>query len=227
MAKQKNLSHISYGLETPRDLLGKLLHDAEKINCSSHRYDLFNFFVTAAVLYEWCQQCFRQYPISKQLTKAVGQSLYESLPHKASEWIKDYSCLPNSGQDARRHIVHALRICIETANASKHYHWLRSSQVSSIEDQPVVKDWYQYFFTAVDEGIYIEYANQYYTVEQVRDIVVQFFEGLLEYVSCPLTITVKATAAPLRLRFHFAAARAVGSITALSDQRRERAKLIQ
>lgn len=185
MAKRRDLSHISYGLETPDDLMGKLLHDAEKINAYPHRYDLFNFFLTAAVLCEWCQKCFRQHSIAQQLNKAVGQSIYEALPREVAGWIKDESCLPNSGQDARRHIVHALRICNETANASKHYHWLRSSQVSSIEDQPVVKDWYQYFFTAVGEGIYIEYDNQYYTVEQIRGIVVQFFQGFLDHVACP------------------------------------------
>lgn len=185
MAKQKDLSHISYGLETPEDLMGKLLHDAEKIHGVPHRYDLFNFFVTAAVLYEWVRKYYQEHEISKQLNEAIGHSDYDALPLDASSWIKDQSCVPNSGQDARRHIVHALRICIETANASKHYHWLRSSQVTAIDDQPVVKDWYQYFFTSVGEGIYVEYANQYYTVEQIRGIVVQFFEGMLKHVCRP------------------------------------------
>ncbi|WP_041366542.1 hypothetical protein [Methylophaga frappieri] len=171
MGKKKTLTQVSYGLDTPEDLLAKFLHDAQRIDVAPHRYDLFNFFVTGAVLHEWCRKYFRDHPISGQLEGAAGSKpKFESLPPKSAEWITDKSCLPNKGQDARRHIANALRICIETANASKHFHWFDGSGVSAIQDQPQVKDWYQYYFTSVVPGVYIEYNSEYYTVEQVRDI---------------------------------------------------------
>lgn len=182
MAKQRSLHHRSYGLNTPEDLMDKLLYESDKISKNPHRYDLFNFFVTSAVMYEWCRQCYGHIELTKQLIEAVEQGVCESLPSEVELWIEDWSFIPNPGQDVRRHIIHALRICIETANASKHYCWLRSSRVTAIEDKPVVKTWYQHFFTPAGEGIYIEYGNQYYTVEQVRCIVVQFFRGFIAHI---------------------------------------------
>ncbi|MCF7980270.1 MAG: hypothetical protein K9L82_20110 [Chromatiaceae bacterium] len=95
MSKQKTLQHISYGLNTPQDLLDKLLHDAEKITDTPHRYDLFNFFVTAAVLYEWCHKYYKSHPISEELIAAAAdQPNFEALPLESAGWITDNSCLP-------------------------------------------------------------------------------------------------------------------------------------
>lgn len=75
-----------------------------------------------------------------------------------------------------------MRICWGTANASKHYYWTRSSGISAIEESPKIKDWYQYFFTSTDPGIYIECDGKYYTVYQVKMILTQFYDGLLIFL---------------------------------------------
>ncbi|SFH61929.1 hypothetical protein SAMN05216299_1395 [Nitrosospira sp. Nsp14] len=72
--------------------------------------------------------------------------------------------------------------CWDTANASKHFQWSNASGVSAIEDDPKIKDWYQYFFTSTAPGLFIEYAGEYYSIEQIKEIAVQFYSGLLSHV---------------------------------------------
>jgi hypothetical protein len=172
------MTDISYGISRPQDLLEKLKHDGNKVVANSHKYDLFNFFVTAAVLNEWIRKYYSAV-ITPELKLALRGENVVGLPIESSSWVADKECLPNKDCDVRQHISDAMRICWGIANASKHYHWTRLAGISAIEESPEIKDWYQYFFTSTDPGIYIECDGKYYTVHQVKMILTQFYDGLL------------------------------------------------
>lgn len=178
---QRTMRDIHYGIQNPRDLLDKLLVDASKISEVPHKYDLFNFVVTSAVLSEWICKFYKKV-MSDDLVKAISGEADIGLPIESEAWISDKSCLPNPEQGACRHICNAMRICWGTANASKHYYWQKSSGVQSISSEPEISDWYSYFFTSVSEGIFINYNGEYYTVEQVKGILVQFYPRFIEYL---------------------------------------------
>ena len=175
------MNEISYGINKPQDLLNKLVLDGEKVDANPHPYDMFNFFVTAAVLNEWVVKYYSG-AIVQGIKDALNDNVAEKLPVETSSWVVDKKCLPNTGCDVRRHVFNAMRICWSTANASKHYHWTKSSGVSAIEDSPKIKGWYQYFFTSTEPGIYIEFAGEYYTLLQIKQILTQFYSGLLSYL---------------------------------------------
>jgi hypothetical protein len=78
--------------------------------------------------------------------------------------------------------MNAMCICWDTANASKHYHWLGKSDVKAIEPEPIVGDWYQYVFTSVDPDLYIDYGGECYGLLQLRGIILQFYGGLLAHI---------------------------------------------
>ena len=40
----------------------------------------------------------------------------------------------------------------------------------------------QYFFTKIGPGVYIEFNGIYYCITQIRDILIQFYEGLIPYL---------------------------------------------
>ena len=105
----------------------------------------------------------------------------ESLPQETASWIIDKSCLPN-GFDEQIHVYNAMKICWDTTNASKHFNWKDISKVSAIGEKPTVKSPYQYFFTSTEPSIYIEYAEQYYNVLQIKQILNQFYSGLLSHI---------------------------------------------
>ena len=175
------MTDISYGISRPQDLLEKLKHDGDKVDANPHKYDLFNFFVTAAVLNEWIRKYYSDV-ITPELSRALRGENAEGLPIESSSWVVDKECLPNKVCDVRLHISDAMRICWGTANASKHYCWTKSSGISAIEESPEIKNEYQYFFTSTDPGIYIECDGKYYTVYQVKMILTQFYDGLLLFL---------------------------------------------
>ena len=172
------MNELSYGINNPRDLFDKLIFEGNKLNETPHPYDLFNFFVTAAVLNEWIIKYYSNYLWVKSLNPKSLK--LENLPTETMSWIIDKTCLPN-GCEEQTHVYNAMKICWDTTNASKHFHW-KASKVSAIEDDPVIKDYYQYFFTSTQPGIYVEYAEQYYNVLQVKQILNQFYSGLLSHV---------------------------------------------
>ena len=174
------MNEISYGISKPRDLFDKLIAEGDKINENPQPYDLFNFFVTAASLNEWIIKYYSKHSAVMCLKEALENKSIEKIPDETATWLADKSCLPN-GFEEQMHVYNALKICWDIANASKHYHWAKND-VSAIEDDPVIKDYYQYFFTSTQPGIYIEYAEQYYNVLQVKQILNQFYSGLLSHV---------------------------------------------
>ena len=175
------MTEISYGISKPHDLLEKLKHDGNKIMTNPHKYDLFNFFVTAAVLNEWLRKYYEN-EISQELKEALLGINMEGLPIESCSWVVDKRCLPSKTCDLRYYIIDTMIICRGTANASKHYHWYRDSGISAIEETPLIKDWYQYFFTSTEPGIFIECNGRYYTIYQVKMILTQFYDGLLVFL---------------------------------------------
>ena len=184
---RSTMNSMSYGIRKPLDLLAKLIADASKITASPHPHDIFNFLVTAAVLNEWIGKYYPDDPIVKALKNAQKEKDWTKFPAETSTWISNTECLPNKGCDPRRHAWNATRICWDTANASKHFQWTNGSNVSAIEDNSKIKDWYQYFFTSTAPGLFIEYAGEYYSIEQIKEIVVQLYSGLLSHVEQPQT----------------------------------------
>jgi hypothetical protein len=180
------MSQLSYGLETPEDILAKLTSDAGKLTRTPHAYDVFNFMVTAAVLNEWVVKYYRPHPIVAAIEQASERRDSSLLPSEAATWIPDQSCLPNRHCDVRRHIHNAMRICWETANASKHYHW-QGNRIKAIEAAPIVGNWYQYFFTSREPDLYIDYEGECYGLLQLRGILLQFYTGLLGHMHADQT----------------------------------------
>jgi hypothetical protein len=176
------MSQLSYGLEKPEDLLLKLAQDGSKLTGATHAYDVFNFVVTAAVMYEWTRKYYAWHPTVQAIVKAIEDNDVELFPPESVSWIKDRDCVPNQSGDIRRDIMNAMSICWHTANASKHYHWMKSSDVTAIEATPQVKDWYQYFFTSTAPDLYIEYGGEYYGLTQLQRILMQFYTGLHEHI---------------------------------------------
>lgn len=170
---------LSYGIEKPEDLFEKLCSDASKLTSEPHPHDVFNFIVTAAVLNEWIFQVHVRHPLVAQVAAAKKKRDFNGLPVVCITWIHEKACLPNQHCDVRRHIMNAMCICWETANASKHYHWLATSEVKAIEPIPIVGSWYQYFHTSVEPDLYIDYGGECYGLSQLRSIVVQFYQGFL------------------------------------------------
>jgi hypothetical protein len=173
------MGRITYGISAPKDLLGKLSFDGEKIEGKPHPYDVFNFFITASVLYDWVGKHYKNELVVQKICAAVKNENPESIPDESKSWLIDDKCLPNNGCDPRRHILNAINICWQTANSSKHYYWHSTSDVTAIEEEPVIKDFYQYFFTSVEPGLYIEFSGEYYTLAQVKGILTQFYTGLI------------------------------------------------
>lgn len=121
------MRHLSYGLADPSDLLEKLRKDAFKLNADPHPYNVFNFIITAAVLCEWIFKAHAGHPTVDEIATANEKRDPYLLPVICAQWVVDQTCIPNRHCDVRRHIMNALRICWETANASKHFHWTVSS----------------------------------------------------------------------------------------------------
>lgn len=179
---RRTMQQLSYGITHPVDLLDKLKHDASKLTRTPNPYDVFNFVVTAAVLNEWCSQFYKNHSFASQIWKAKERKDFNLLPKETEKWIVERDCLPNKYCDTRRHIMNAMCICWDTANASKHYHWVSTSEVVAIEPEPIVTDYYQYFHTSVEPDLYIDYAGECYGLMQLREIILQFYNGFFSSV---------------------------------------------
>jgi hypothetical protein len=142
--------------------------------------------VTSAVLSEWIVKCHPAHGMAEAIKQASKNGDFSLLPSEAATWILDQSCLPNRHCDVRRHIHNAMRICWETANASKHHHW-QGTQIKAIETAPIVRSWYQYFFTSREPDLYIDYEGECYGLLQLRGILLQFYTGLLRHINADQT----------------------------------------
>lgn len=180
---RRTMSQLSYGIDRPEDLFEKLKSDATKITAVAHPHDIFNFLVTAAVLNEWTFKFFSDDSIVAQIAHAKDKGDFTLLPEMTSAWIIDEKCLPNRHCDFRRHIMNAMSIIWDTANASKHYHWVSKSAVNSISPEPVIDGYYKYFFTSTAPDLYIDYDGENYGLTQLNGIIMQFYEGLFKYIN--------------------------------------------
>lgn len=179
---KRTMEQLSYGLEQPRDLLEKLKWEADKLGELPHAYDVFNFIVTAAVLAEWIQQYYSSNAIMDPFAAPSRDRCSWLIPSESVHWIDDTSCLPNPHLDIRYHIENALSICSHTANASKHFHWKDGRSITRIEEEPQIGDYYQYFFTSTSPDLYLEFEGDYYGLQQIKGILLQFYTGLIHYL---------------------------------------------
>jgi hypothetical protein len=180
--QKRTMKQLSYGIDNPRNLLAKLKWDANKLTESPHPYDVFNFILTAAILAEWIQKFYVSESAPEPFSAPTKKRHTWLLPDGSSQWIVDTSCLPNPHCDFRRHIANALSICSHTANATKHFHWHDRGDIIAIGEDPPIGDWYQYFFTSTDADIYLDFQGESYGLQQIKGILIQFYEGLIEYL---------------------------------------------
>jgi hypothetical protein len=180
----RTMASLSYGFRTPADLFEKFKREGAKLGPTPNDDDIFDFFVTGASLNEWVFKVHADNEIVKQLRRALERDgTWEHLPQQSVSWITNFKCLPNRGCDPRRHIFHALRICWESAGASKHFHW--QGKVESIGTKPKIAGWYNYFFTSRKPDLYVRYNGENYGLSQVREILNQFYEGLFPMLVGP------------------------------------------
>lgn len=177
--KSRRLTDLSYGLSTPSDLLKKLYFDGERLVGIPHPYDLFNFFITAAVLNEWIIKYYRE-ELDEELKLAIEGKNPEKLPEYINKWVEENSLFPAQDTNLHLYISDSILICHEIANVTKHFHWFDESKVTAIEESPTIKDWYQYFFTSRKESVFVEFDDRYYSVAQIRLLLTTFYKGLIE-----------------------------------------------
>ncbi len=177
-SRSRTLQRLSYGLADPVELFEKLKIDAARLTRKPHPFDMFNFIVTAAVLAEWVQKYYLGQAPASCFRSPDANGGEWSVPPESEGWIRDKSCLPNPGA-ALRNIKHSLAICALVANATKHFHWKDKGQVESIDADPPIADPYQFFFTSREPDLYITIDGENYGLQQVKAILLQFYEGLL------------------------------------------------
>ena len=180
--QQRTMEKLSYGIERPYDLLAKLRWDADKLTESPHPYDVFNFILSAAVLAEWIQKFYSSDSVPEPFSAPKNKRKVWLLPSMSEQWISDTSCLPNRHCDFKRHITNTLSICAHTANASKHFHWKDSGDITAIGETPPISNWYQYFFTSRAPDLYLDFQGENYGLQQIKGILIQFYTGLIEYL---------------------------------------------
>lgn len=181
---KRSMENLSYGLNNPNDLLEKMKFDGSKIDEEPHPYDVFNFMITSACLNEWITKYYIDELDPKLIATIIDCKNTDGFPQETLEWIADLSCITNTHFDIKVQILECILICRHTCNASKHYNWAREdkSKITAIEKQPEIKSWYQWYFTKRGHGLYVEYNDTYYCITQVRDILIQFYEGLLLFL---------------------------------------------
>lgn len=191
------MKRIAFGIDSPNELLGKLRFEGQRLDNEIHPYDVFNFFITASILYEWIQKHYKNCAFVDNLVLAVKEENALLIPTLALDWIIDKNCIPNNARDFRFDILNVVNVCWFTANASKHYHWYKTNPVTAVETEPQIKNLYQYFFTSVEPSLYIEINEQYYNLKQIKDIILQFYSGFIAYLeSKESTLTVEAQMSP-------------------------------
>lgn len=176
---QNSMSSLSYGLHRPEDILKKLVHEGQKVEEDPHPFDVFNFVITAAVLNEWIVRSNPTAPEIIGILEAKKTCNHLLLPNSTDSWISDKGCIPNQHIDTRVHVLNVMRLCWDICNASKHFHWVRSSEVQAIQGSPIVTDWYNYFFASIEPDLYVQFAGHVYGLKQIRDMLIQFYTGLL------------------------------------------------
>jgi len=178
-----------YGLNHPKQLLDKMKSDGRKLESDYDWENVFNFFVTASVLNNWVQG---HYDLKdSSLAEVLQAKTIKGYPENVYDWFIDKSCFPNEAFELMEQVRDCLNICCHVCNASKHYDWSRKEDVDgvplSIGREPVIKDYYQYFFTKTSPGLFVEIQDQNYCITQIRDILCQFYEGLLGYLENDFT----------------------------------------
>lgn len=177
------MKSLSYGISRPDHLFEKLKLDAGKVTENADPFDVFNFVVTAAVLAEWLENCYRVDGEERIFGKPNKENNWQwVLPEKSKDWINTKRCIPNLNRDFMVHISNVLSICDHTANASKHFHWGDKGSIKEISEHPDINSWYQYFFTGTSQDIYVDYEGEVYGLIQIKEILLQFYSGLLPYL---------------------------------------------
>ena len=175
------MASVSYGFTRPEDLFEKFKREGAKLGEKPETDNVFNFLVTGASLNEWVTKKFAGIPVIDQIAASLRPGgEWEHLPAETGAWIADNACVPNRHCDVRRHVHNTLRICWDAAGASKHFYW-KGSKVREIDSKPIVRGWYQYFFTSRAADLYIDYGGETYGLSQVRGILTQFYDGLFAY----------------------------------------------
>lgn len=172
-----------YGLNHPRQLLDKMKGDGQKLEPDYNWTNVFNFVVTASVLKDWAENYYNLKGSS--LGRCLQGKAINGYPEFAHKWFIDKSCFPNTEYELMEQVRDCLNICRHVCNASKHYNWvLREDDTvpTSIGRDPVIADYYQYFFTKTGPGLFVEIENQNYCITQIRDILCQFYDGLIGYL---------------------------------------------
>lgn len=182
---RQDLTSISYGISSPEELFAKLKFDGSRLTATPHPYDVFNFIITSAVVGEWIRKVYHAVPAVRQLAEALDKKDWALLPSQASDWIGRRPHILTSGPDVRCHVLNILLLSWQTANASKHFHWTNTAGVTDIQPGPIVRDWYQYFFTSCEPDLYVEYEGHAYGLSEIRAVLEQFFEGLLQHIRQP------------------------------------------
>ncbi|MBA3012986.1 MAG: hypothetical protein KKF12_13925 [Proteobacteria bacterium] len=182
----KTLKDLSYGLSTPKDLLGKLKFDAEQLKEDQHPYKIFNFIVTAGALAEWTIKYYHLKKNNPVLYQAFRSKKYEDrklFPDEAYAWLKNTPNLPQPKERAKLHIQTCIQACYSIYTASKHVHWASSNaKITAIEDEPIVGNWYQYFFTGFDKGVYIEVDSAAYSLFEIAAVLNAFYGHLFPFL---------------------------------------------
>lgn len=176
------IASLSYGITTPAELFEKLKVDGDRLTERLHPHDVFNFIVTSAVLNEWIRKAHRSVIEVKAFTEALDKGVWDLLPKDTDAWIVERSHILSTGPDVRYHVLNILQLTWHTANASKHFHWTNSSGVTDIQTEPIVRSWYQYFFTSRAPDLYVEYDGHSYGLSEIRSVLTQFFEGFLGFI---------------------------------------------
>jgi hypothetical protein len=176
------IATLSYGISTPDELFEKLKMDGDRLTEQTHPHDIFNFIITSAVLNEWIRKAHGSVAEVKEFATALNQGEWGLLPLATDAWIIERSHILKTGPDVRYHVLNILQLTWYTANASKHFKWTNSSGVTDIQNKPIVRSWYQYFFTSRTPDLYVEYEGHTYGLLEIRSVLVQFFGGILECI---------------------------------------------
>lgn len=176
------ISSLSYGISSPAELFEKLKSDARRLNERPHPHDIFNFIITSAVLNEWIRKAHKSKAEVLEFSEALDRGDWRRLPKGTEGWVADRSRMLKTGPDVRFHVLNILQLTWQTANASKHFHWTNTSGVTDIQTAPIVRSWSQYFFASRAPDLYVEYEGQTYALSEIREVLLQFFAGLLAAV---------------------------------------------
>lgn len=179
-----NITKLSeIGISTPRDLILKLQYELDKIKIERNDYDIFNFIITSAILSEWIPKHYKEIDDAKNYKTAVtSNNSWNLLPKKSEDWIPEFNHHLNSGPEIRYHIVNAIRLAWQITNASKHYEWRSSSQVTEIQKNPIVRNWHQWTFSSRNLDIYFEFEGHSYSFSEIQHLILNFHKNFVDFL---------------------------------------------